>query len=133
MKYLLLFTLLYASSTVRGQITPLKEDIPFLEYPYDITEIYIGHKNCEMIYIVKGKKESQDVLYYTKNGNSSLLKVPLPENLAKKKRIVYLFKTETGIAFASKKSSKKRSVLYLGTMTWLSEPTKRGHDNEDDL
>ncbi len=133
MRYLVPMILLCVSSVVSGQIIPLQEDIPFLETPYNITEIYIGHKNCEMIYIVKGNKESQDVLYYTKNGDSSLLKIPLPEHLAKKKRVVYLFKTETGIAFAGKKSSKKWSILYFGTMTWLSEPTKRGHDNEDEL
>lgn len=86
-----------------------------------------------MMYIVKGKKKFPDVLYYTKNGNSSLFKITLPENLAKKKRIVHRFKTETGIAFASKKSSKQWNTFYFETMTWLSVPKKRGHDNEDDL
>lgn len=134
MKYLLSLILLCLSSVVCGQITPLPEDIPFLETPYNITEIYIGHKNCEMVYIVKGKKEFQDVLYYTKSNNSSTpIKIPLPETLAKKKRVVFIFKTETGIAFASKKSSEQRYTFYLGTMTWLSETKKRGHDGEDEL
>jgi hypothetical protein len=133
MKYLSLLTLFFLSFVSIGQITPLPEDTTSLEYPYKITEIYIGHKNCHMMYIMQGKKGFPDVLYYIKTYNSSLVKIPLPQNLAKKKRVVFLFKSKTGVAFGSRKSSKNWYTFYPKTMTWLSKPKKGGHDGEDDI
>lgn len=133
MKYLPLLSLFFLSFVSNGQITPLPEDTSSLEYPYKITEIYIGEKNCHMMYIAQGKKGFPDVLYYTKTNNSLLVKIPLPQDLEKKKRIVFLFKTETGIAFGTKKSTKHWYTFYFKTMTWLSKPKKGGHDNENDL
>ncbi len=133
MKYFSLLSLFFLPFILNGQIDPLPEDTTSLEYPYKITEIYIGHKNCHMMYVVQGKKGFPDVLYYTKTNNSSLVKILLPQDLEKKKHVVFIFKSETGIAFGTKKSSKNWHTFYFETMTWLSKPKKGRHDNEDDL
>lgn len=134
MKKILLFILLCKYFSGYGQIAPPEKDKPFLENPYIITEIYIGHTNCHMMYIFEGSKGNGDILYYTTPNNpGELVKISLPEHLAKKKNLVFLFKSETGVAFAEKRGVKKWSTLYLSNMSWLSSKRIRGHDNEGDL
>jgi hypothetical protein len=134
MKKILLFILLCEYFSLYGQITPPEKDKPFLENPYIITEIYIGHPNCRMMYIFEGSKRNGDILYYTTPNNSGeLVKISLPEHLAKKKNLVFLFKSETGVAFAEKRGVKKWSTLYLPNMSWLSPQKTHGHDGEDKL
>lgn len=133
MKYLILFLASLQSLVLWSQdeIPPPIEDRNTLEYPFQVTPIFVGKGfSYQHVILYRGLRGHSDILYIVHS--DSLEKVELPEMFAKK-RLAFRGKTDVSLFFSLEMNSKKKMAFHIREKRWMSVPKLQGHDGEDEI